>query len=310
MPICERATDGCRLLDLSGTVIFKCRCEAPFPNMLRAVGIGRSNGTVLTITPRLDPPAPVAAVVDPMWTPTATWTVHGPDGSSTRTRLESPGLKKRVVWPAGAHADRSRYLWVPDKIRLTDRDLVVCEGEKAGEAAAALGLAAVGTCSGDSGQPDTAVWVWLVAGAGMPRTVLLWPDADDVGDAHMARVAARLAGLWPDGPILVIDPAAVLGTDPPPGWDAADWDPSDAVDVDEWIARAAVKWSAQDPPAPDETPSAAATDPAPRAPVPLDAFPDHVPVPLPPAVLALGDHGTLLPVGEVGIIAGAGGEGK
>ncbi|MBX6754519.1 MAG: hypothetical protein IRY86_09825 [Thermorudis peleae] len=82
--------------------------------------------------------------------------------------------------------------------------VIVCEGEKAADALVRLGLPAVGTVCGASVTPSDAVLRPLIG-----RTVYLWPDNDDAGRAHMARIAARLAALgcadlrwleWPDAP--------------------------------------------------------------------------------------------------------------
>ncbi|MBX6754582.1 MAG: hypothetical protein IRY86_10145 [Thermorudis peleae] len=83
-------------------------------------------------------------------------------------------------------------------------DVIVCEGEKAADALVRLGLPAVGTVCGASVTPSDDVLRPLVG-----RTVYVWPDNDGAGQAHMARIAARLTALgcadlrwleWPDAP--------------------------------------------------------------------------------------------------------------
>ena len=78
--------------------------------------------------------------------------------------------------------------------RLDGRPIVVvCEGEKAAAALADLGTPAVATVTGASATPGHAALAELTG-----RTVILWPDADDVGRAHMDRVGAGLAGIASD----------------------------------------------------------------------------------------------------------------
>ena len=81
--------------------------------------------------------------------------------------------------------------------------VVVCEGEKAATALQSAGIPAVGTVTGASATPGHGALAELTG-----RSVILWPDADDVGRAHMERVGAGLAGIaadirridWPDAP--------------------------------------------------------------------------------------------------------------
>ena len=85
------------------------------------------------------------------------------------------------------------------------RRVVVTEGEKAADALNDAGILAVGTVTGAASVPTPAVLASL-----RDRDVCLWPDADDVGVAHMNKVAARMleAGLpapriiaWRDAPL-------------------------------------------------------------------------------------------------------------
>jgi hypothetical protein len=88
----------------------------------------------------------------------------------------------------------------------------VVEGEATAEALRARGLPALGTY-GVTYKPDPAA---LAALAG--RRVILWPDADDVGRAHMLDMATRLDGIA--GALRWIEPPAGVFR----GWDAADAD--------------------------------------------------------------------------------------
>ena len=88
--------------------------------------------------------------------------------------------------------------------------IIVTEGEKAASALVDEGFHAVATVTGASGTPSDDVLADLEG-----RAVVLWPDADDVGREHMARVGEHLA-----------DRAAVGWIEPPgdvdKGWDAYD----------------------------------------------------------------------------------------
>jgi len=68
--------------------------------------------------------------------------------------------------------------------------VVVTEGEKARDALAGRGIMAVGTVTGASGTPSPASLEVLVG-----KDVVLWPDADEPGRAHMQRIAERLVAL-------------------------------------------------------------------------------------------------------------------
>lgn len=119
-----------------------------------------------------------------------------PDGASGLG-----GLRVADLPLYGAHLLRARF----------GESVIVCEGERAAQVLIGAGLLAVGTVTGASGTPSAEA---LAPIAG--REVLLWPDHDDPGRAHMLRIAEVLRGLgatprlidWPDGP---------------PGGDAADF---------------------------------------------------------------------------------------
>lgn len=81
--------------------------------------------------------------------------------------------------------------------------VIVCEGEKAAAALQDFGIPALGTVTGAAATPGRAALAELTG-----RTVILWPDADEVGRAHMERIEAGLAGIaadvrridWADAP--------------------------------------------------------------------------------------------------------------
>jgi hypothetical protein len=96
-----------------------------------------------------------------------------------------------------------------------DRLAVLAEGEKAADALRQVGFMALATVCGAATTPTVAVLGPLVANG---RSVVLWPDADDDGRQHMARIAALLerAGARP-GQIRIVNWAEA-----PPKGDAAD----------------------------------------------------------------------------------------
>jgi hypothetical protein len=138
---------------------------------------------------------------------------------------------KRFIWlrpdgAAGLNGRRTADLPLYDVHRLhdvpADALVVVVEGERACDALRARGIAAVGTITGANGTPSDDVLRPLLA-----RPVVLWPDADTPGRAHMARIAARLAALGHANVRSVHWAAA------PPHGDAADYsgDPRRLIDA-------------------------------------------------------------------------------
>lgn len=121
-------------------------------------------------------------------------------------REDLPGDKK-LWWEHGGKrglngtpvADLPLYR-APDVESHPGVPVIVCEGEKAAEALVDLGVLAVATVTGAAATPsDTALSV--LDG----REVWLWPDNDDVGRAHMARIALRVSPsprtiAWPAAP--------------------------------------------------------------------------------------------------------------
>jgi hypothetical protein len=90
--------------------------------------------------------------------------------------------------------------------------VVLVEGERARDALVQRGILAVGTVTGASVIPSDDVLRPLVGYA-----VVLWPDADAPGRAHMQRIAARLTALG--SAHVLLDPWAEKTA----GEDAADW---------------------------------------------------------------------------------------
>jgi hypothetical protein len=89
--------------------------------------------------------------------------------------------------------------------------VVIVEGEKAADAFIGTEMVACATVTGAAGTPEASVLHFLAG-----KRVILWPDNDEEGRAHMRRVGDALAGIaeeirwfeWTEGP---------------PKGDAADW---------------------------------------------------------------------------------------
>jgi DNA primase len=94
--------------------------------------------------------------------------------------------------------------WHPDDL------IVLCEGEKAGDALDRAGFNALGTVTGSSGTPGPEALEVL-----RNRLVCLWPDNDAPGRKHMERLAAALEGVAAEVLLYEWDEA-------PEGGDAAD----------------------------------------------------------------------------------------
>lgn len=127
-------------------------------------------------------------------------------------RTDAPGREKDIKWEgpdgaAGLGGVRVEALPLYGAELLPDPPdgsvVVVTEGEKAADAVRSLGYLSVGTVTGAASTPRPAVLAVLVG-----FDVVLWPDNDDAGRAHMARLATALRALgvsgrvleWPEAP--------------------------------------------------------------------------------------------------------------
>lgn len=114
-------------------------------------------------------------------------------------RVVGPDGKKRMFWQRPGYAPTEGLaglatadlpLYGTQYLRRLEpgRTVVVCEGESAVEALWSWRVPAVGTVTGAAGTPgEDALGVLL------PFDVVLWPDHDEPGEAHMARIAGWLA---------------------------------------------------------------------------------------------------------------------
>ena len=140
--------------------------------------------------------------------------------------------------------------------------IVVTEGPKAADALMAMGILAVATVTGAAGTPSVAVLRDLEG-----RIVLLWPDNDEPGRAHMLRIAAQL------------EPIAAVGwvewPEAPQKGDAADFVVGRTADDVRALLATATTVPAADAPAPWPTPVALARRPDP-APFPVQHLTDWI----------------------------------
>ena len=136
-----------------------------------------------------------------------------------------PGKKIRPLWWDG-DAWRWKAPPAPRPLYWARRDptapVLICEGEKATDAAQRL-FPSAACCCWPSGCKaiDKADWSPLAG-----RKVTLWPDADEVGRDAMAKLAPRLLKAGAAWVRIVQPPADALD-----GWDLADadWSPAEAA---------------------------------------------------------------------------------
>ena len=141
---------------------------------------------------------------------TRVWDCIGPVGVAQHARRPKPDGKKAVKWiPTGIKS--SDYVYPPagiDSLPMAPGEMpvIITEGEKDADAAHALGLLAIGTCTGASSAPSVETLAWAgLAG----RLIIIWPDADDPGTRHAHLVAGQLAQLDPAPEVRIVDPTAL-----------------------------------------------------------------------------------------------------
>ena len=198
--------------------------------------------------------------------PQHTYDIRAQDGTleALPVRKDPPLVRKHVSWPLpngtkglGGRAAKTWPLYRSETLRgLAPGALVlVCEGEKATDAAVAMECDAVGTVTGSSGLPSDDVLRTLDG-----FHVVAWPDADVVGATHMDRLLAALARLrgGVGAGLSRIDPRALGLTGQ--GADAADWTPTD--DAEDELFFAIKPWTPSvDAPPDDEEPPLPEDDP-------------------------------------------------
>lgn len=174
---------------------------------------------------RTEGPTPMSAVPDmrhgEYGQPTHVWEYISQHGEMLGyvCRYDPPGKRKQFV-PWTPDGDR----WIPrgfrgvkplynayDAARRPDAPLLICEGEKAADAAREASPEHVAmTWPGGASAVLGADWQQIAG-----RSVLLWPDADEPGRKAMAKLAEHLSSLGCRVSTIDVD-------DCPSAWDAAD----------------------------------------------------------------------------------------
>jgi len=144
------------------------------------------------------------------------WRILDADGKvlATHRRIDYADGNKNMWWERdgkknlGDLSPQALPLYRLPELLAADPDtpVILCEGEKATDALAesdGQSVVAVGTVTGAAAIPGNEALRPLVG-----RRVFLWPDADEPGRKHMARIAAHLQALgatpkilsWPEAP--------------------------------------------------------------------------------------------------------------
>jgi len=196
--------------------------------------------------------------------PSARWTYFDGNGDvlGCVARYDPPGERKQIVPWTFAHDGWGMGQWpVPRPLyRLQelearpDDPVLVVEGEKAADAAAALAGSPYVAVTWPGGAQALSRANWQVLRG---RKILLWPDADQAGIEAMQRLAAILQPLAAE--VKIIDPSGQ-----PEGWDCADGGWTRWGDARAWIAPRTTLWkpAAPEPAAkPEPQPAADPTPP-------------------------------------------------
>lgn len=165
--------------------------------------------------------------------------VRGVDGRlvATHVRIDHPEFPKpdprhkRLFWKRdgasglGGLKVEALPLYGSELLPKRAGEVWIAEGEPAADALRRLGLLGLGTVTGAASAPGRAVLEAL-----RDRDVILWPDNDTGGAAHMRRIATTLDGIASSVRTLTW-PAA------PPKGDAADYvaQGGDLESLDKWL---------------------------------------------------------------------------
>lgn len=142
-----------------------------------------------------------------------TWELEDTDGELVALHVRKDTADGKTVkwrlpdgkWSLGGKSTNDLPLYGAEIVARAPVNVpvVVTEGEKAADALRAAGIMGVGTVTGSSGTPCAESLEPLRG-----RKVILWPDNDEGGFAHMGRVAEGLADVaaelrwyeWPEAP--------------------------------------------------------------------------------------------------------------
>ena len=181
--------------------------------------------------------------------PDAIWRYAMQDGETAffAARWNEPGGKKEIRpvswcegegWGLKAWPDHRPVYKLDEIAAAPNAPIVICEGEKAADAAARVfPQSIVTTSSGGANAAAKTDWAPLAG-----RRVLIWPDNDAAGREYAKQVAGILAAL--DCTVSIIDAASLASLNPNGG--ARDpvekWDAADAAD--EWSDLRALRKAA------------------------------------------------------------------
>jgi hypothetical protein len=176
----------------------------------------------------------------------ALWTYHNAQGEPVGVVVRWDGPNGKDIRPVSRHADGWRIGAMPDPRPLyglpdlaAARCVVVCEGEKAADAARGLGFTATTSAGGAQAAAKTD-WRPLAG-----KEVWIMPDNDTPGRNYAYTVAGILARLRPAPLVRVVELLAL-----PDGGDIVDWIDAhgDAAEPDsmraeiETLAQAVERW--------------------------------------------------------------------
>jgi putative DNA primase/helicase len=181
--------------------------------------------------------------------PDSSWRYETADGETAYYVIRwNEGDDKKVIrplswfdgegWKFGAWPNDRPLYNLPAIGEQPNAPIIICEGEKAADAAARIFPSSIATTSsGGAGAAAKTDWAPLAA-----RPVLIWPDQDAAGEKYARELAAILARL--DCTISIVDAKALAtihpnggAREPPEKWDAADA-------VAEWRDLAALRKAA------------------------------------------------------------------
>ncbi|HVS72236.1 MAG TPA: DUF3987 domain-containing protein [Phycisphaerae bacterium] len=155
----------------------------------------------------------------------ATWSYQRADGGLVGmvVRWNTPvGKDIRPVsnilagWIIGGMPEPRPLYRLPELLARPGERVLVCEGEKATDAATKLGYLATTSAQGSQSASKTD-WTPLAG-----RKVVIFPDNDKAGEGYAADVVGILAKLDPPGAVRIVNPGT-NGMALPPKGDMADW---------------------------------------------------------------------------------------
>lgn len=166
-----------------GTVLLKCFAGCSADAILAEIGEG------------YDILFPENAEMPKSETKERSWKIYDTDGKlfGTHVRYEYPDGSKDFRWRGGLNGRSSKEapLYGAELIPSFDKrkGVVLVEGEKAADALRALGFQCVASVTGSGTAPLDDVLDPLTG-----FSVVLWPDADEGGRAHMEKIGRSLSG--------------------------------------------------------------------------------------------------------------------